>query len=502
MAKKEQEMYEGMPIIEATDSRTLARKIEGMEVKPTAPYVVRFPKKTTKIKKDAFTYDNDIAVVIIPDSVTEICEWAFYNCKNLTTVFIPKSLVSIEGFVFDNCASLQSIIVEEGNPVFDSRNGCNAIIKTDTNELVVGCNNTIIPDSVTIIGESAFKGRGMTQIDIPNSVKEIGFGAFSGCKGLINIVIPESVEKIDSEAFSDCTNLARVDTPNLTAWNAMLKNSMPPTYRLYINGEEAKDLVIPDSVTEIGCNAFNGCTSLNSIKIPDSVTKIEECAFKNCINLTKITIPDSVKEIGEYAFFGCTSLPLVDGIRYAGIYLIEAVDKAQTAIQIKEGTKFIGSEAFKEYDALASITIPESVAEIGKDAFFCCMKLNRVDISNLEKWCTMAKKSLPPNYQLFVNGEEVKEVVFPDSMTKIGFFAFFGCKSLTSITIPDSVIEIEWNAFAFCSNLTNVVMGNSVTSIQARAFDECTNLKSIVIPDSLTDIGRGAFPDSTEIIRK
>lgn len=81
---KEQEMYEGMPVIEATDTRTMERKLEKMEARPTAPYVVRFPKKTTKIKKEAFRFDIDVAVVIIPDSVTEICEDAFNGCENLT----------------------------------------------------------------------------------------------------------------------------------------------------------------------------------------------------------------------------------------------------------------------------------------------------------------------------------------------------------------------------------------------------------------------------------
>ena len=152
------------------------------------------------------------------------------------------------------CTGLTSIVVESGNQRYDSRNSCNAIIETASNTLIVGCNNTIIPNSVTAIGERAFEGcTGLTSLVIPNSVTAIGERAFYGCTGLTSIVLP-------------------------------------------------------NSVTEIGVGAFCGCSGLTSIEIPNSVKKIGQYAFYNCRGLTRLVISNSVTSIGNWAFAWCTGL--------------------------------------------------------------------------------------------------------------------------------------------------------------------------------------------------
>ena len=129
-------------------------------------------------------------------SVTSIDTFAFSSCSGLTSVTIPNSVTSIGTSAFNSC-SLTSIIVESGNTVYDSRGNCNAIIETSTNELIAGCMNTVIPNSVTSIGDHAFSGcSGLNSVTIPNSVTSIGIAAFSSCSGLNSVTIPNSVTSI------------------------------------------------------------------------------------------------------------------------------------------------------------------------------------------------------------------------------------------------------------------------------------------------------------------
>ena len=158
-----------------------------------------------------FDNNKQIKEFIIPDSVTSIGEGAFWGCTSMTSVTIPNSVTIIGEDAFRGCSGLTSIIVESGNTTYDSRNGCNAIIETATNTLVVGCQSTIILNSVTSIGDAAFAYcDGLTSVNIPNSVTSIGSSAFYGCHDLTSITIPNSVTNIGEYAFFWCSDLKYV----------------------------------------------------------------------------------------------------------------------------------------------------------------------------------------------------------------------------------------------------------------------------------------------------
>jgi hypothetical protein len=145
--------------------------------------------------------------------VTSLGEYAFRNCFALTEIVIPENVTELGGKTFECTSALKSIVVTEGNPKYDSRENCNAIIETTTNTLLVGCSQTTIPESVTAIEGGAFLGSTMKEITIPNSVKRIGNYAFKWCFALKTIAIPKGVKSIGYEAFCECKNLTTVTLP-------------------------------------------------------------------------------------------------------------------------------------------------------------------------------------------------------------------------------------------------------------------------------------------------
>ena len=164
----------------------------------------------------------------------------------------------------------------------------------------------------------------------------------------------------------------------------------------------------------------------------------------------------------------------------------------------------IGDYAFSYCSSLTSVTIPNSVTSIGHVAFSRCSSLTSVNISDISAWCKIDFNDNYSNpliyaHHLFLNGDEVNDLVIPNSVTSIGGFAFYGYSNLTSVTIPNSVTSIGNNAFGDCSRLTSVTIGNSVTSIGNWAFYECSSLTSVTIGNSVTSIGWGAFYECSSL---
>ena len=176
---------------------------------------INIPNSVTSIGDRVFRVCTGLTSITIPNSVTKIGDEAFFGCSGLTDITIPNSVTSIGNEAFYDCTGLTSIVVAKGNSKYDSRDNCNAIIETETNRLIAGCKNTIIPNSVTSIGDRAFYcSTGLTSITIPNSVTEIGEWAFLRCTGLKSITIPNSVTSIGKSAFRGCTNLKTIIIQN------------------------------------------------------------------------------------------------------------------------------------------------------------------------------------------------------------------------------------------------------------------------------------------------
>lgn len=251
------------------------------------------PNSVTSIGNYAFYNCSSLISVTIGKGVTDIGVSAFLNCSSLTSVTIPNSVKSIGGGSFASCSGLASIIVESGNNIYDSRNNCNAIIESNNNTLLFGCKNTVIPNSVTSIGR----------------------GAFNGCSGLTSVSIPQSVTSIGDNAFNNCSGLSAVYISDLAAWCNLTfsynyNNPLYYAHTLYLNGEEIKDLIIPNNVTTIGKYVFNNCSVLNSVTIGNNVTSVGNGAFQNCSNLTSVTSLNPQPPVCQTGTFSDYTIPL------------------------------------------------------------------------------------------------------------------------------------------------------------------------------------------------
>lgn len=239
--------------------------------------------------------------------------------------------------------------------------------------------------------------------------------------------------------------------------------------RTFSSCPNLEKIILPDSVTQIGQEAFSHCESLKTVGLPNYITTIEERAFYGCYALESIIIPDSVTEIGEFAFYDCSALP---------------------TINIPDGITKIPPNTFQSCTSLQSIDIPESVTEIGYWAFYKCKSLSSIKIPS---------KVTKIEDGTFWNCMALKSVTIPDSVTEIGCRAFSNCYALESITIPDGITKINNSTFESCHALKTVHLPKSITKIDSYAFSACLELESITIPDSVTEIDCRAFLEAQKL---
>ena len=466
-------------------------------------------------------YSTATGEITIPSSVTSIGESAFSGCSSLTSVTIPNSITRIGDYAFRGCSSLTSVVWNAQNCAdFPSSSQAPFYnIASQITSFTFGNEVEHIPAYLCYDMEN------LTAITIPNSVTNVGKETFYGCSGLTSVVwdakncadfssspfnyslvsssitsftfgnevehipaylcygmenltlvtIPNSVTSIGEYAFAECSGLTKTNyTGDIAGWcgiNFVGWYSNPTGYsnNLYINDMKVKDLVIPNSVTNIGNWAFEGCSDLTSVTIPNSITSIGWFAFKGCSNLTSVVW--DAKNCADFS-----SSP----------FNYSLVSSSITSFTFGNEVEHIPAYLCYGMENLTLVTIPNSVTSIGEYAFAECSGLTKTNYTgDIAGWCGInfvGWYSNPTAYShnLYINDVVVKDLVIPNSVRSIGGWAFGYCSGLTSVTIPNSVTSIGEYAFAECSGLTSVTIPNSVTSIGEDAFYNCSSLTSVV----------------------
>ena len=401
----------------------------------------------------------------VPETVVEIKPAAFESCLTLKTIVVPETVKTFGKSVFAGCMNLADVTIPA--------NAITSLDKTGLKVLTV-TNGTEIPTA------ALSNAKLLETVSIPDTIKVIGDGAFSGCASLKAFSIPAGIEKVGNNVFYGCAAM--------------------------------KTVVIPSSVKTIGESAFYGCASLEAIAIPADVTSIGAAAFRGCASIRTVEISKALSKIGNFAFNECSSLlgftVSAENEAYSaiakdlynkdGTVLIQyALGKTDTdGPVLSDKVKEIAPNAFLGALNLTDIEIPATVETIGADAFGGCVNLKSAIVP---AWA-IGKLATDSLVQLGINAG-----------TKIGEGAFANCKKLESILLADTITSVDESAFEGCENLIFAIVPTGVIGalpkaqiralyltgdvVPANACKEFVNLEVVSFEDTVTKIGESAFAD-------
>ena len=451
------------------------------------------------IEEAAFAYCTNITGEIDLSSAKTIKEDAFYVCTGISSVKFSSKLESVEGEAFAGCSTLSDVSFDENSDVIFSRT---SFSNTPWNEKLPTENEIVYMGKVAMAVEQGTEPRELTfregtvcvahdffdestyekirTVNLPNSVKRIGNKAFyvneySSYYGsnIEFINFPEGLIEIGSEAFCYNKRIQKLELPN------SIKYVGASAFASMEKLESVENYNVPQS----DHSTFYHCDLLESVKIGSNVETISKGMFANCEKLANVAFEERNNSLSlsieEGAFSSCENI---------------------TEIILPEGVDSIGKEAFRDCSGLTNIKIPSTLKSIEKTAFSGCKNLQKIYIEDIAAWCNNTfHESLSFEKHLYMNDEEIKDLVIPNTATSIADYAFYKCTGLTTVTIPNSVTAIGGSAFWDCSGVTSVTIGNGVTTIGDCAFYSCESLTSATIPNSVTSIGSSAFSSCSSL---
>ena len=486
---------------------------------------VTLPDCLKTIGDHAFKACTSLSSVTLPDGLNRIESFALEQCP-LTTITIPASVTSIGEGIFTNCNELSSIIVADGNTYYDSRDNCNAIIKTASNTLVAGCKSTVVPSTVQRIDNYSFcLLTSLTSLNGDLSAcTSIGNYAFSRCSNLSNLNLP-ACTSIGHHAFYICSNLTSLDLPVCSSIGEEAFNSCSQLTN--VNGLSA--------CTSIARGTFYNCSKLTTINL-SACTSIGLSAFDRCNQLTNIGDLSVCTSIGNYAFQGCSSLKSIDlpactSIGYCAFNGLESVTLPDVPPTVSSGftdggtTFLVSSNALETYwtadywkdikmqiiskDAQYVWDVQTPLLDgIGRNNMVNVMTLKVTgDINNADMM--FIRNNMYNLHQLdltdanFVGGSG--EYASGRSVQNNNVGGFYDLKCLHIVKLPTSAKSIEGDAFNGCTSLSDIIVPEGIERIEdgsglenyAPTYNKGafmnSGLKTITLPKSMSYIGKNAF---------
>lgn len=478
---------------------------------------VEIPDSVTTIERQVFENCSALKSVKLSNSLKTISMRVFYGCSVLENLEIPESVTSIQDRAFWYCSSLTGELTIHKNiknikgEAFYGTGYTVLNYNTDdcsrTSAAFLGMNHleTIkIGGNVTTIPQNAFSAcRTVKNIVIDDSITTIPQHAFSGCYNVESITLPKSLLRIEGYAFYDCSKITEFTVP---------KSVIYIGYRSF-----------PQNLTTLNYNAetckfaSSGCladTKITNVIIGDNVRRIPNEMFRYAKLIENVIIPDSVTEIGEFAFSGSS----IKSVKLpSSLIVIEygAFNQADIKIEgnaLPDGLRIIGEYAFSDNNGIEELYIPDSVVDIATGAFAGCANLKKVRMSSNVKLIAS---------DAFSHCTSLEEFVWDSDVKLIADYAFYNCKALKNfnfagveLVYPNSftnsgvtlvtlghdkndeatdLIMIETQSFMGCENLDTVAIGGNVTTIKSEAFASCSSLETAVISDSVINIATNAF---------
>lgn len=483
------------------------------------------PDSLTGIGSKAFYACHGLTNITIPQGVTGIGSEAFEYCSKLVEVYNKSSLMIAPGNdAYGQVAKYaKNVYTNEGNSkISTDSNGF--VVYTDSKEKIVlsylgNQTDIVLPsDTTSIIDYAFYKNPDITSVTIPEGVTSIGSSAFYDCRRLTSVKIPSTVTTIGNTAFARCYRLAEVrNLSQLKVTKESTDNGWLGYYAIYITTDDVPSKITTDSN---GFAIFDGETLVSyngdktDVVIPSNVTAINNYAFYNCSNVVSLTIPNGVTSIGENSFEGCNvqhatlstyAIKFIPNgnlktVKFTGgdkivSYALRGASNL-TSVTFCNTIKYIESSAFMDCSALTSLIIPNSVKHIGLGAFEGCDALQEITLPFVGG---SAGKTSSDTYQyplgyifgVDVHGYGTKQVYYYDSLNMKRTDCFDIPASLTKVTVTaGNILE---GAFYGCNRLTDVTLCEGVTSIERNAFYGSSALKNLTIPDSVKNIGYNAF---------
>ena len=449
----------------------------------------------TAIGERAFEYNYELLSVVMPNTIRSIKEFAFNECINLKSLTISSEVSEIGDYAFMGLSSLEHLAVDCHNKTFDSRGDCNAIIRTRTNTLLVGCKATVIPDGVEVIAGNAFISCQDSSIEpfelnFPPSVEIIEPFAFNCCYPLSAVTfseglrrigrwafigtsiecleIPASVTEIDKQAFISCDSLKVIKVKkgnkvydSRKGCNAIIESATG----CLLQGCEGTTIV-PEGVKVISSCAFYG-SKIKKIKLPSSLETIERSAFVCCKELKKLVIPGSVRKI-HYEIL---------------------MDSGVEELVVENGVENIPQSAFYGCQKLRYVSLPESLKEFGRygAVFVDCPELVRVDVDkDNEYYYSNGQVLVDKRTKTIVDGwgtEICNAADFPKELlpTKIGNNAFRKHSLLRYVILPATIESVGDGAFSGCKSLRQLNCHAVVPPVLGKDVFKLDEVNGIVI---------------------